>query len=115
MLEVKADSDLAAYCGLYCGACGSYLKERCPGCHKNEKASWCKVRACCIENNIATCADCPDFSDPNDCRKYNNIISKVVGFVLRSNRSACIRQIKEIGVEGHAKKMAELKCSTIRK
>jgi hypothetical protein len=115
MREAEANTELATYCGLYCGACGAYLKERCPGCHKNEKASWCKVRTCCIENNIATCADCREFSDPNDCRKYNNIISKVVGLAFRSNRAACIRQIKEIGVEEHAKKMAELKCPTIRR
>ena len=29
-----------AFCGLYCGACRQYLKEKCPGCRKNEKAKY---------------------------------------------------------------------------
>jgi len=28
MKEIVADSKLVAYCGLYCGACKSYLKEK---------------------------------------------------------------------------------------
>ena len=55
-LEPKAE--LVARCGLYCGACGSYLKGRCPGCRENVKATWCKVRACCGEHSYASCADC---------------------------------------------------------
>lgn len=39
MKQVVADPNLVAYCGLYCGACGAYLKERCPGCHSNAKAT----------------------------------------------------------------------------
>lgn len=33
-----------AYCGLYCGACQSYTKGKCPGCDANEKATWCEIR-----------------------------------------------------------------------
>jgi len=58
MKEVASNPDLVAYCGLYCGACGSYLRETCPGCHQNEKAEWCKVRVCCIDNQYLSCADC---------------------------------------------------------
>jgi len=32
MKEIIADEKLVAKCGLYCGACGAYLKGRCPGC-----------------------------------------------------------------------------------
>ena len=52
MKEIISDPKLVAFCGLYCGACKAYLKERCPGCHDNEKATWCKVRTCCLENGI---------------------------------------------------------------
>ena len=30
MREMVSNPDLAACCGLYCGACKSYLKGRCP-------------------------------------------------------------------------------------
>ena len=43
MKEIVADPKLVAYCGLYCGACGAYLRGRCPGCIENYKATWCKV------------------------------------------------------------------------
>ncbi len=115
MREVKADKAFVAYCGLYCGACGAYLKEKCKGCHENAKASWCKVRACCIERGYATCAECTEFAEAGDCRKFNNVISKLFGFIFSSDRAACIRQVKEIGVEGHAKRMAEAKQHTIKR
>ena len=28
--EVKTDKELIAYCGLYCGACGKYMNDKCP-------------------------------------------------------------------------------------
>ena len=115
MKEITSDPALVAYCGLYCGACGAYRKERCPGCHGNEKASWCKVRACCIEHGFASCADCREFPDPNDCRKFNNFISKVFAFIFRSNRAACISQIRQLGVGGHADEMARQKRQSIKR
>jgi len=114
MKEIVADAGLVAYCGLYCGACKSYLNEKCPGCHDNVKATWCKVKSCCADNNYASCADCATFQDPADCGKFNNAISKIVGFVLRSDRKACIFQIKKIGLAGHAVNMAAGKRQSIR-
>jgi hypothetical protein len=35
MKAIVADAGLVAYCGLYCGACKAYLKEKYPGCHGN--------------------------------------------------------------------------------
>jgi hypothetical protein len=107
MREIKADKSLVAYCGLYCGACGSYLKERCPGCHENTKAGWCKVRKCCMEHKCATCADCREFSDPAQCAMFNNFISKIFGLIFNSNRPACVMKIKELGIEKYAGFMAE--------
>ena len=115
MKEIVSDPELVAHCGLYCGACRGYLKGRCPGCHENEKASWCKVRSCCIDNGFATCADCKEFPDPNDCKKFNNFIAKLFGLIFRSDRPACIRQISKLGVQGHADKMAAGRQRTIRK
>ena len=78
MREIVADSKLIAYCGLYCGACKKFLKEKCPGCQKNVKASWCKLRTCCIEHSYSSCADCQLVENLKDCKKFNNIISKTI-------------------------------------
>jgi hypothetical protein len=115
MKEIVSSPDLVAYCGLYCGACGAYLRDRCPGCHQNEKATWCKVRTCCGQNHYASCAECQEFPDPRDCKKFNNVISKIFGLIFRSDRAACIRQIQEKGIQGHAEIMAGKKKPSIRR
>ena len=115
MKTITSNAELVAYCGLYCGACGKYLKEKCLGCHQNEKATWCTVRSCCIERKYTTCAECSEYPDARDCGKFNNFMSKLIGILLRSDRSACIKQIKQLGVEGHAKNMAQNKRQTIRR
>ena len=115
MREINPDPTLVAYCGLFCGACGAYLKERCPGCGGNDKASWCKIRVCCKEKNITSCAECVEFPDAMECKKFNNFMSKIFAVLFKSDRAACIRQIKELGREGHAKKMSESKAQTIKR
>lgn len=107
MSEIAMDVNLVAKCGLYCGACGKYLKGNCPGCAKNEKATWCTVRSCTGEHGWSTCAECSTYGNPKECGKYNNIFSRVVGFFLNSDRSGCIALIKEKGLEGYASYMAE--------
>jgi hypothetical protein len=113
MKEIVKDQNLIAYCGLYCGACRAYLNERCPGCHENVKAGWCKIRTCCVDNKYATCADCKEFRDVADCGKFNNIISKLFAIVFRSNRRACIEQIRSKGIKGHVDIMAGLGKQTL--
>jgi len=115
MKEIVSNPNLVAYCGLYCGACRSYLQEKCPGCHDNQKATWCKVRSCCISNQYASCADCKQFDNPNDCKMFNNFFSKIFAFVFRSDRATCIKQIREIGISGHADNMTQCKRHTIKK
>ena len=113
MKEISVDENLVAHCGLYCGACPSYLKGRCPGCHENTKATWCGVRTCCGEHSYETCADCKELTDPNDCAKFNNFFSKVIGFVLNSTRQACVLKIRELGADGYAAFMTERKRQTL--
>lgn len=114
MKEIVADTSLVARCGLYCGACKRYLKGGCPGCTDNVKASWCKVRTCCIEREYASCADCVDFDDPKNCGKYNSVIARLFGVILRSDRRSCIMQIKEHGAEVYAETMAASGAMTLR-
>ena len=115
MREIVSDPEQVAYCGLYCGACRAFLKEKCSGCHGNEKATWCKIRTCCMDNEYASCADCKEFDDPKDCKKFDNFISRIFGFIFRSDRAACVRQIREIGIQAHAGRMAELQQQAIRR
>lgn len=115
MKEVTSNPDLVAYCGLYCGACRSYLREKCPGCHENEKAKWCKIRVCCIDNQYLSCADCKEYDNPNDCKMFNNFMAKIFSLIFRSDRPACIQQIKELGIQGYADNMAETKRQSIKK
>jgi hypothetical protein len=114
MKSITVDSGLVAYCGLYCGACGKYLRGKCEDCHNNSKATWCKIRSCNIERHYSSCAECVEYPNVIECKKFNNIFSKVIGFVLRSDRPACIAQIKNHGIQRHAEKMASLGKQSIR-
>lgn len=114
MTSIPVDSSLVAYCGLYCGACPRLLKGRCPGCHENHKATWCKIRTCCVEHGYASCAECGEHPDPRTCGMFHNLFSRVIGVLLRSDRAACIAQIQREGLEGHAQAMAQLGRPSLR-
>lgn len=111
--QIEVNKNLVAFCGLYCGACRKHLKGDCPGCMKNEKAGWCKIRTCCMEKKYHSCADCA--MDVGQCKKFSNFISKVFTIVFRSDRKACIERIRKIGLENYAEEMAEKRCQTIKK
>ena len=102
MKPIVSDERLVAFCGLYCGACRRYRTDSCPGCRDNLKATWCKIRSCCLDQKYSSCADCRDFSNVQDCRKFNNAIAKIFAWLFRSNRPACIEQIRTQGRSGHA-------------
>lgn len=112
--EIVSDANLVAFCGLYCGACRSYLSGKCPGCKENAKASWCKVRQCCMDNNLQSCADCTT-AELMDCPKFNNFISKAFGFIFNSDRASCIARIKAVGYEGFSVEMAAARRQTIKR
>jgi len=115
MKEVTENKTSIAFCGLYCGACRSFLKDKCPGCKNNVKATWCAVRKCNLEHNYNSCADCKEFSNAKDCMKFNNPVSKIFGFIFGSDRNAGIRMIKEKGYDSFANYMAENKLQSIRR
>ena len=112
---VVADTKLVARCGLYCGACHAYLNDRCTGCFDAPRFASCSIRRCCHTNNYATCADCRELTNPKDCKKFNNFISKLFGLIFRSDRAACIVQIHEKGLEAHAEIMARNQSHSIRR
>ena len=105
MENLTADKNNIAACGLYCGACRKFLSGKCPGCEKNEKASWCKIRQCCISKGYHTCAECK--RDVRECKTYSNFLSKVFAFIFNSDRPACISYIRE--------EMSRKGCQTIKR
>ncbi len=115
MKPIVKDPTLVARCGLYCGACKAYLKEKCPGCAENAKATWCKVKKCTAENNYTTCAECEQEGGTAACKEFNSFMAKIFGLIFRSDRAACVARIKEIGVELYAEEMAEKKMQSIKK
>jgi hypothetical protein len=115
MREITANPELISFCGLYCGACGAYRRDKCPGCQANVKATWCGIRACCLEHSYSSCADCGDFAEVNDCGKFNNLISRVISFIFRSNRRACIENIRARGPRAHAELMAEMRRHSMKR
>lgn len=113
MKSIEANSQLIAACGLYCGACRKYLSGKCPGCHKNQNAAWCRIRSCVQSHGFNTCAQCD--KDVAYCKTYSNLIGKIFAFLFRSDRPACIRYIREHGEQSFAEEMARRKCQTMKK
>ena len=113
MKSINSDINNIAACGLYCGACRKFLADKCPGCRQNEKATWCKIRSCCMENKFNTCAEC--HQDVENCKIFSNWIGKIFSFLFNSDRLSCIRFIKERGEGAFAEEMTKRKCQTIRR
>ena len=112
---MEGNTQLISYCGLYCGSCPKYLKGKCTGCEGYEKATWCKIRTCCREKGIKSCADCDEYTDVKECRYHGGIMSKVLSVLFNSDRPAAISLIQENGYEKFADYMAKNKMITIKK
>ena len=72
MKITKIPNELAP-CGVFCGACPSYIKT-CQGCaseskEQSRKSKWgCKIRVCCYDNKkISFCIECKEYP----CKVYN--------------------------------------------
>jgi len=68
MLMKNELQNLAAPCGVYCGACLSYNKGTCYGCSSDNRtqkrtSKWgCKIRRCCVdEHKLDSCNQCSEF------------------------------------------------------
>ena len=110
MEEKKTDQvQLVAFCGLYCANCGRYRKGKCPGCKDNQKATWCKIRTCCLDKDIINCSACGTWTDPKECRIYNNFLSRVIELISATDRSLCIRYLQNNPVEKFVEMMNDMK------
>ena len=95
MKEQEISLGVIACCGLYCSNCRKFKQAKCPGCLKYEKATWCRIRSCCMEKNIADCSQCEDFIFPKDCEKYTNFISRTIEFFTSTDKSLCIDYLRK--------------------
>ena len=96
----KSNAVIVAYCGLVCSNCGMYLKEKCEGCHSDRPMNHnCKMKACAMEREYITCANCTEFENLKDCKKLNNLVSKFFGFIFHTDRIGNLNRIREIGIE----------------
>ena len=111
----NSDTALVSACGLYCGNCHKYRKGSCPGCAENDKASWCQIRGCVAQRGLSTCSGCQDFEDVDECRKFNNFVSRLFSFIFRSDRKASLKMIGEVGLPEYARKMAEEKLVVLKR
>ncbi len=59
-----------------------------------------------MDHDFKSCADC-NLMSLNDCKKFNNFVGKIFGFIFNSNRAACIAAIKEKGYDTFAADMSQ--------
>ena len=95
--------NLISHCGLYCGACPSFLSDKCDGCRGNSAKSAivykkCKIKPCCVDNGFFTCADCTIYDSTKKCKKYNPLILKIASWIESSDRSKSIEMIQTKGI-----------------
>ena len=96
----EAQNAIVAHCGLVCSECGMFKKSKCKGCYGGKPMFQnCPIKKCCIDNHLATCAECVKFPDLKDCRKLNNLISKFFSMIFRTNRIANLEVIRKVGLE----------------
>jgi len=55
------DEKLLGRCGIYCGACPTYLKGNCNGCTSEHKPGDCYSLDCCNSRGLRFCGACEDF------------------------------------------------------
>ena len=115
----QSNTNLVSYCGFYCGACPTYIKGKCEGCKGNSPKcavgyKGCKVRPCCIEKEISSCAHCNEFDSVKECKIYNPFIIRFGQFLTRTNRRKGIEMIKKKGEVEFVKFMTSKNWVTIK-
>lgn len=72
MPNMKTYCDRVPACGVFCGGCPTYTRERnaCPGAGVNiKRCEGCKTfHLCCQENGITHCYECKEFP----CKNFKN-------------------------------------------
>jgi hypothetical protein len=103
------------YCGIYCGACPSFLKSTCFGCRSEDKSQnrnskWsCKIRNCCIdEKKIEYCGKCNEFPCKEIKRKLIYSHKGDPKFNYRQKIPENMTEINELGLENWSQQQEQL-------
>ncbi|MBF0208851.1 MAG: DUF3795 domain-containing protein [Oligoflexia bacterium] len=113
--EIPCSEKLVSYCGLYCGACGRYLKGACLGCAESVGKTWCKIRSCCVANEYHSCANCKKITEYQQCKNFNNLIARFFSWIFKSDRVAGLEKIKKEGMKEFASYMSKKRTHSIKK
>jgi hypothetical protein len=62
----------------------------------------CPVKACVKFRGFATCADCSAYPDLTQCGKLHNFLSRLFGWIFRSDRIGNLNRIRQVGLEQFA-------------
>ena len=114
---MKQNTNLLAYCGLYCGACSfkvaydqnskehiialpsqyNQYKDKplqfCPGCRLDNDDAGCEIRNCAKEKSLDHCGDCDDFP----CKKISDFNNDGVSHHAKVLKN--LHTLKEIGID----------------
>lgn len=88
-------------CGAYCKTCKVYQSELCKGCkigydngERDISKAKCKIKICCIDKKMNSCADCPDYDNCSVIQEFH----KHQGYKYDKYKQA-IEYIKDNGYE----------------
>lgn len=101
-VAVVPDDTAISYCGFLCTECNKSKKGICKGCRQPETKSWCRVKNCCIENDIKNCASCKNFSDVADCRLLNSLSNRMLKYLRNSDKVANIKLLQSLDLNSYA-------------
>jgi hypothetical protein len=117
--QIGKNENLISYCGFYCGACPTYLANKCEGCRGNSPKcaigyKECLAKPCCVENGFFTCADCTKFESTKECKKYNPVSIRFGEWVSNTSRRKGIEMIREKGQTDFLAYMSDKNWVTIK-
>ena len=71
------DDKLLGKCGFYCGACPTYLSEKCKGCTEEHEKGDCFSHVCVIEKGLDFCGQCSSFPcEDIMCKPHSTVLDK---------------------------------------
>ncbi|MBN1219915.1 MAG: DUF3795 domain-containing protein [Anaerolineae bacterium] len=93
---MKPYTGLIPACGVFCGGCPNYTRDKnpCPGASKTDRCQKCPYHLCCVEKGIEHCVECGLFP----CRRFKRFATSWQKY----GQNFIVNQLllKEVGPEG---------------
>lgn len=97
MISIKIYQGRVPACGVFCGACPVYVREKkpCPGAEINSKrCESCKsFHLCCKERGISNCCECSVFP----CRRFKDFSKRWLKYGQNLTENQYL--LKELGTD----------------